>query len=385
MRMFISWSGPTSQQVAEAIYDWFPSVLQVVTPYISSEDIDKGSRWSIELARELESSSYGIICVTPDNMAAPWLNFEAGALSKALDSSRVSPFLFNVRKSELTGPLAQFQATSYERDDVRRLMLSVNESYGENALPPQRLNQVFEVWWPRLEERLNSVTALRKPGKSDEEERGQGEILEEVLELVRGQQRLISSPETLLPRDYLQAVLPQIREPQIVRDSGISVHGEPRNYDRVIAARASFANGQLLCVSASQDLKGITHDLQTLFNWADSNQFHAARCLISPFLLEQAWLWLDNFKQRFAAKGLRFNDQFAIRVLSEPAARAIGDARCMVVDSEVAAIFSTLIGGGLITEDETIVRLLSRSFHRMWATSKPMQEFAHLQTERAND
>ena len=139
MKIFISWSGSLSQQVAKILHEWLPSVLQTVKPYMSSEDIDKGSRWSIELARELESSSYGIICVTPDNISAPWLNFEAGALSKAFDASRVSPFLYKVRTSELTGPLTQFQATSYERDEVLRLVGGLNELCGEGALDTYRL------------------------------------------------------------------------------------------------------------------------------------------------------------------------------------------------------------------------------------------------------
>ena len=117
MKVFLSWSGNLSLKITLALRDWLPSVIQAVKPYVSSEDIDKGTRWSTDIAKELESSSYGILCITSANMEAPWVNFEAGALSKAIDKSDVAPFLFNVKRSEVQGPLLQFQSTVYEKNE----------------------------------------------------------------------------------------------------------------------------------------------------------------------------------------------------------------------------------------------------------------------------
>ena len=70
MKVFLSWSGHRSHQVALALRDWLPSVIQSITPYVSSEDIDKGARWSTDIAKELEDSTFGILCVTKDNLEA---------------------------------------------------------------------------------------------------------------------------------------------------------------------------------------------------------------------------------------------------------------------------------------------------------------------------
>ena len=50
------------------------------------------------------------MCVTRENYLTPWINFEAGALSKAFGHARVVPRLLDMPISDLTGPLVQFQA-----------------------------------------------------------------------------------------------------------------------------------------------------------------------------------------------------------------------------------------------------------------------------------
>src|SRR4051794_33907999 len=109
MKVVISWSGQLSHGVALALRDWLPSVIQSIEPFVSSEDIDKGARWSSDIPKELEDSSFGILCIPTQNLDAPWVNFEAGALSKSLERSRVAPFLFGVDRTDVKGPLLQFQ------------------------------------------------------------------------------------------------------------------------------------------------------------------------------------------------------------------------------------------------------------------------------------
>src|SRR5882757_2256316 len=73
MKVFLSWSGRTSREVAQAFHDWLPFVIQAVRPFISTGDIDKGKRWNDALSTELAETAYGILIITPDNYDKPWL------------------------------------------------------------------------------------------------------------------------------------------------------------------------------------------------------------------------------------------------------------------------------------------------------------------------
>jgi len=158
MKIFISWSGETSHNLARALRKWLPYVIQAVKPFVSDRDIAKGGRWSNILAQELRDTEFGIICVTPQNMRAPWLYFESGALSKSVDHSAVMPFLFHVDRSHLQGPLAQFQSTISDKEDIFNLLLSINGRLKpDDQLEQERLRCTFIQWWPEIEKELNGI------------------------------------------------------------------------------------------------------------------------------------------------------------------------------------------------------------------------------------
>lgn len=183
-KVFISWSGPLSQKLGEALRNWLPSALQFVKPYFSPEDIEKGAKWSSEISKELESSNIGVICLTRDNTEKPWILFEAGALSKSLERSRVCTLLFDVDPADVKGPLTSFQATRFIKEDFKRLVSAINSAAGESRLETPVLENVFDMWWPKLEEEVAVI--LKTSGKVGKKElRSDRDILEELLELTR--------------------------------------------------------------------------------------------------------------------------------------------------------------------------------------------------------
>jgi hypothetical protein len=193
MRVFISWSGDLSHEVAEAIRTWLPMMLQFVKPYLSSEDMYAGMRWHDSVAKELEASNYGIFCVSRDNVSNPWLNFEAGALSKSVSKSRVSPLLINAKPAEITGPLMQFQATTYGYSGMMRLVKSIN-SLADAPLQDALLERQFKYLWEDLDKPVQR--AVRKDdanGKSVEPVRGIEDMVSELLTLARNQNMTFSN------------------------------------------------------------------------------------------------------------------------------------------------------------------------------------------------
>lgn len=207
VKVFISWSGDTSLKVAQLLRDWLPYVINAIEPYVSSEDIDKGARWSTDIAKELEDSTFGILCVTRDNLNAPWLSFEAGALSKTMEKSFVTPLLFDIKRSEVQGPILQFQSTIIEKDDIKRLLKTLNKACGEASIPDERLDKSFDVWYPTLETGLNQLkNEVAHPADEDSEDDSvhSSEMLEEILELSRDNQKLLKNPDSSLSDDIKQ-------------------------------------------------------------------------------------------------------------------------------------------------------------------------------------
>jgi hypothetical protein len=132
MKVFISWSGDYSKQLAEVIRWWLPHVLQFTKPYFTPADIEKGARWDNEISVELEQSQIGIIAMTAENRSSPWIMFEAGAISKVVEEkARVCPIIFGIKKTDLVGPLASFMATEFNRAEVRQLLTTINNAAKE--------------------------------------------------------------------------------------------------------------------------------------------------------------------------------------------------------------------------------------------------------------
>jgi hypothetical protein len=183
MKIFISWSGLLSQKIGEAFKDWLPAVIQSVKPYFTPTDIEKGSRWNTEIAKELEASKFGIFIYTKENIDSQWMMFEAGAISKTLDSTKVCPILFGLDNSDFKGPLTQFQTSQFSKQDIRKLLRAINNNLSEQKLEDKVLEEVFEMWYPKLESKIKKIQDENNVVTTSI--RNDREILEEVLALVR--------------------------------------------------------------------------------------------------------------------------------------------------------------------------------------------------------
>jgi hypothetical protein len=196
MKLFLSWSGDTSRKLAESLKEWLPLVVPSVQPWFSAVDIPVGKTWNHDLRDQLAASRLAILCVTRDNVEAPWLMFEAGAVAKAVEQSHVCPYLLGMEPSDLPrGPLIQFQAVVASADGTRRLVSTLNDALGDDREPDQRVLLRFESFWPRLEDSLSRLRKLR-----DESSVSTSPIeakVNEILDIVRAGTR---APRAQLPQ-----------------------------------------------------------------------------------------------------------------------------------------------------------------------------------------
>jgi hypothetical protein len=183
MDIFITWSGPRSFAVAEALKEYLPMVVNDFSPWLSTADIDKGANWRGELTTALNNARAGIICLTPSNLTAPWLLFEAGAIAKRVEEKPLAcTLLIGVESSDLSGPLTLFQDTKPTRDDLLRLIKTLNKALGDEARTETQIEGIFGIVWPKLEERLSN---LPSDGPAERPRRSEREMLEELVDLQR--------------------------------------------------------------------------------------------------------------------------------------------------------------------------------------------------------
>lgn len=174
--------------MAVALRDWLPMAVPSVEPWVSSEDIAKGTRGRDAIVKELAGTGQGVICLTRQNVKEPWLNFEAGALSNHAAEPRVRTVLFDLKPSDVVGPLSDFQHTDLnDRDDVLKLVRSIDEA-SEQKLNEKQLTGYFERFWGDLVTELGKIREAQSTlpvGDDGATPRKSDQVLEEVLERVR--------------------------------------------------------------------------------------------------------------------------------------------------------------------------------------------------------
>ncbi len=178
--VFISWSGPRSNHVAKFLRKWLRNVIHSARPWMSEKDIKSGNVSVNSIRTALASAKVGIVCLTPENLKEPWLNFEAGGLLRTPDAeTRVCTYLLaGLDPGQLEYPLAMFQAKIADREQTLALVQDINKYLDENPLTEAEMKEAFEKWWPDLDKTLNALPA---PSGTPPVRRQTDEMVAEVL------------------------------------------------------------------------------------------------------------------------------------------------------------------------------------------------------------
>lgn len=199
MQVFLSWSGERSRLVSEETKTWLMCVIQSLKPWMSSDDIGKGTLWFDEISSTLSTSSIGLVFLTRENLSSPWILFESGALANGLSAKRVCTILVDIKPGDVKDPLAQFNHTDLKsKEEMKRLINTINGSLGESALSNNVLDKAFETYWPSYANGIEKIikNTDRQPEDVDSPVRTDADILREILDTTRNMDKRVNLLES---------------------------------------------------------------------------------------------------------------------------------------------------------------------------------------------
>lgn len=189
-KVFISWSKQPTDDLAIALKELLLHMFDNVEPFVSKE-IDAGVLSIPEIFNALSGSEFAFLLVTRKNQREQWLNFEAGALAKAIADGgdmRVVPLLVDFESiGQLDGgPIANLQARLLAETELLAVVDMLARLVGVDAAT---VRSRWDAAWSRFAAVLKDVqTNLAEDEEQHPEpERSAEDMLAEVLALVRGQ------------------------------------------------------------------------------------------------------------------------------------------------------------------------------------------------------
>jgi hypothetical protein len=157
-------------------------MFERVEPFVSKADVEAGSRGFDDIKGKLDGSSFCIAVVTKETENAPWINFEAGALSKQVANAhvRIVPCLVGYEsEGDLVGPLKQFQAKMLNKQGIIETLQTLCKAVSINWTDKER---PFERLWDEYDEKFKKAA---ETGKSKLVARPDKDMLKEVVTLTR--------------------------------------------------------------------------------------------------------------------------------------------------------------------------------------------------------
>jgi hypothetical protein len=253
MKLFLSWSGSPSKELATTFRAWLESTPLRVDAFMSEVDIESGERSIQVIQDELEQTNFGLVFLTPGNLNSNWIHFEAGALAKVARQSRVVPILFNVTFSDLHGPLASFHARYFDRASMHKLLSDINRE-AETPASEKAIGDNFRISWRGLSKSVSTI--LTKAGhRGILKESPQQELLRHVRYLsARSYEQSVSNKDPLEgPLNHMNFRLGQI---DLALEELVPKHREARR----IWVRVP---DHILDEIASKDAKAVMRSIKT--------------------------------------------------------------------------------------------------------------------------
>ena len=164
MTIFLSWSKTKSKELANAIFleGMFRDQIKI---WMSSESISFGAMSMLDINEALKNSDKCIAFITEENINAPWIMYETGAVAsknylkdKNENVDAVIPIVFDdILDTAFSGhPLNQFQRMHFNKLSVHKLIRQLNDKI--KAFPNESiLNTQFNLNWNVLNKSVHTT------------------------------------------------------------------------------------------------------------------------------------------------------------------------------------------------------------------------------------
>lgn len=159
-KILISWSGENSKAIARELKNTLENNIFEKTGlecFVSDLDIRSGEDWWKRIHAEVNKSSLGIVCITKENINAPWIYFEAGAIiARGLT---VIPLLINCDNGVLRDtPLSSNQSVNfYDLKTFNTMIRTINDSLSLVNLSNSNLEAIARKGYEKLKTALKTT------------------------------------------------------------------------------------------------------------------------------------------------------------------------------------------------------------------------------------
>ena len=193
MNIFLSWSGNTSRICASIVKEMLEDCFgESINIFMSSEDIILGTNGITAIYNSLSSSEICIAFITPMNINAPWISFEAGVIA-AKSSEFVSKghsiviplFLGKIDLNKFSKhPLNNFQYCDFSIDALERICETILNRIDcrDRIKFMKRINKKINQYYERISFKIACI-----PGDGILEPQGLAELLSNKIESVYAQ------------------------------------------------------------------------------------------------------------------------------------------------------------------------------------------------------
>jgi hypothetical protein len=227
--------------------------------------------------------------------------------------------LLDLEFSDVSGPLAQFQAKKLSQTGVDEVIQSIQKAAADEAIPKDRSKQLFDALWSELKSKLD---AIPDDAPAERHMRPQHEILEELVSSVRALDSRMREVEDIaggIPRRSKSRKLERMMSPMMFREIS-HIMGRKRNNPIGILMLASMfkddfpwlyeigAEAYHAVKSGRPDARESFHSFRRATEFLMHGKFPIEEFGLDPMMIDMAFHEMDRYAPRLEEEGDQENE-----------------------------------------------------------------------------